>query len=256
VLVAVALAAVGATWLVLHRAPVIVAECTATAGQDRFTIDPDQAANATTIAAEARRQGLPNHAVSVGLAAALQESKLRNLDYGDRDSLGLFQQRPSQGWGTPEQILQPRYAAARFFRALAKVDGWEALPIYQAAQRVQRSADGRAYAYWDTQSRTLARGLMGETPAGFSCRFPSVPRSTATTRQALLSEARAALGPDALGPAPDRGWLVASWLTSRAPTYSLERVSVDGWTWTPTRGWRHDTSTRPPGVSYSLRPAR
>jgi hypothetical protein len=253
VLVAVALAAVGATWLILHRAPVIVAECTATAGQYRFTIDPDQAVNATTIATEARRQGLPNHAVSVGLAAALQESKLRNLEYGDRDSLGLFQQRPSQGWGTPEQILQPSYAAARFFRALAKVEGWEVLPIYQAAQRVQRSADARAYAYWDTESRTIARGLTGETPAGFSCRFPSVPRSKTTTRQDLVAAAAAALGPELTSPTPAHGWLVASWLISRAPTYSLERVSYDGWTWTPTRGWRRDTRTRPPGVSYSLR---
>ena len=83
-----------------------------------YTLDIDQAANSTTIAAVGKRLGLPDHAVTVALAAALQESRLHNLPYGDRDSLGLFQQRPSQGWGTATEILTPSYAAAAFFRAL------------------------------------------------------------------------------------------------------------------------------------------
>lgn len=255
VLLVLVAAAGGWGWVALHRPPAIVAACTAEAGGVTFTIDPEQAANATTIAAEAQRQGLPDHAVSVGLAAALQESKLRNLDYGDRDSLGLFQQRPSQGWGTPAQLQDPRYAAAAFYRGLRKVHGWQDLPIYLAAQRVQRSADATAYAAWDTQSRALARGLTGETPAGFSCRFPGVPKATATTRATLLADVSTSLGRDALASAvtPSRGWLVASWLMSRAPTYSIERIDFAGWTWAPKAAWRRSSRPARGGVTFSLR---
>ena len=71
---------------------------------------------------------------------ALQESGLHNLSYGDRDSLGLFQQRPSQGWGTPAQIMSPRHAAAAFYRRLSRIAGWQAMPVTEAAQTVQHSA--------------------------------------------------------------------------------------------------------------------
>lgn len=248
----------GGGWLVLrHVGVIVVAECTGTVGGDSFDLDPDQAENATTIAVEAHKLGLPAHAVSVGLAAALQESKLRNLDYGDRDSLGLFQQRPSQGWGTPAQLQQPRYAAAAFFRGLAKVDGWEVLPIYQAAQRVQRSAGATAYARWDKEARTLAQGITGQAPAGYTCSYPSIPKPNASTEQALSAAITAALGSSALAPSVDTsyGWVSASWLISRAPTYSIARVSFDGWTWTSAHnGWRRD-STRPgTQVTYALRP--
>lgn len=253
-----ALAGAGAgAWLALRGSSTVVASCTATVGDTTFTLDPEQAANATTIAAEAQRQGLPAHAVSVGLAAALQESKLRNLSYGDRDSLGLFQQRPSQGWGTPAQLQDPRYAAAAFYRGLRKVPHWQDLPIYVAAQRVQRSADGTAYAAWDTASRTLAQGLTGETPAGFACRFPAVPRASAATRSTLVAAVAADLGPRALTAdvTNARGWLVASWLMSRAPTYSLDRIGFQGWTWTPASGWRRGGQPARGGVTFALRPA-
>jgi hypothetical protein len=256
VLAVVAVLVAGSGWLVLNRARPQQAACTATAGANSFTIDPEQAVNATTIAAEALRQGLPNHAVSVGLAAAFQESKLRNLHYGDRDSLGLFQQRPSQGWGAPSQLLDPRYASAAFFRGLRKVHGWENLPITEAAQRVQRSGAPAAYAAWDTESRTVARGLTGETPGGFSCHFPPVPKAAPTAGPAVTSAVSAALGAGALGRGitPTRGWLVASWLMARAPTYSLSRISFAGWTWTPSgKSWQRDTLPRPAGVSFSLR---
>jgi len=125
-------------------------------GAETYTLDIDQAANSTTIAAVGKRLGLPNHAVTVALAAALQESRLRNLPYGDRDSLGLFQQRPSQGWGTSAEILTPSYAAAAFFRELIRVNGWATLPITVAAQEVQRSGAPTAYAQWEPQARALA----------------------------------------------------------------------------------------------------
>lgn len=250
--------AAGSAWLLLKRSSTVEAACTVSAGSAVFTIDPEQAANATTIAAVAFRQGLPHHAVSVGLAAALQESKLRNLSYGDRDSLGLFQQRPSQGWGSPSQLMDPSYAAQAFFRALRKVHSWQSLPITVAAQRVQRSGAPAAYAFWDTESRTLARGLTGESPTDFTCQFPRVPKAASTTRQSLSQAVSTALGADAFSRdiSPNTGWLVASWLISRAPTYSLNRVSFDGWTWTPGgQGWHRDTHARPTGVTFSLRSA-
>ena len=84
-------------------------------GTTVYKLTPGQAAIATTIAATAKRLGLPDHAVTIGLATALQESGLRNLDHGDLDSLGVFQQRPSKGWGTPRQLQTPLYAASAFF---------------------------------------------------------------------------------------------------------------------------------------------
>src|SRR5438105_2477291 len=115
--------------LALRRHNAIVPSCRATADGSTYTLDVDQAENSTTIAAVGKRLGLPDHAVTIALAAALQESKLRNLHYGDRDSLGLFQQRPSQGWGTSAEILTPSYAAAAFFRELTRVNGWATLPV-------------------------------------------------------------------------------------------------------------------------------
>src|SRR5262249_53759062 len=113
-------------WFGRGGKPTTASECWVAGGpRHTYVIDPEQAANATTIAAVGKALGLPDHAVPIALAAALQESQLRNLHYGDRDSLGLFQQRPSQGWGSTSQLLDPQYAAGAFFRALARVSGWE-----------------------------------------------------------------------------------------------------------------------------------
>ena len=87
--------------------------CRVDLDQSSYKLDLEQAQHATTIAAVGKRLGLPDHAVTVALAAAFQESNLHNLAHGDRDSLGLFQQRPSQGWGTPSQVMDPNYAAKR-----------------------------------------------------------------------------------------------------------------------------------------------
>src|SRR5947209_2899392 len=109
------------------RLPTPEPACHVAIGGSSYELDLEQAANASTIAAVGKREGLPDHAVTVALAAALQESKLHNLDYGDRDSIGLFQQRPSQGWGSRIQLLTPTYAAEAFYRELRKVSRWEQL---------------------------------------------------------------------------------------------------------------------------------
>lgn len=120
-------------------------------------LDPEQAMNAAIIAQVAASMGLGPNAVHVALITALQESGLRNLSYGDRDSLGLFQQRPSQGWGTPEQIMDPSYSARKFFERLMMIPGWQAMPGWMAAQAVQISAFPQAYAKWEP----LVGGILG-----------------------------------------------------------------------------------------------
>ncbi|WP_405589901.1 C40 family peptidase [Streptomyces sp. NBC_01190] len=122
--------------------------------------DPaEQVHNAETIAATGLAMGIPARGQVVALATALQESGLRNLTYGDRDSLGLFQQRPSQGWGTAEQILDPVHASTRFFEALEQVAGWQSLSVAQAAQAVQKSAFPDAYATWEPLATALQKAI-------------------------------------------------------------------------------------------------
>lgn len=90
--------------------------------------------------------GIPERGRVVAYATAIQESTLRNLDHGDRDSLGVFQQRPSQGWGTPSEVTDPEYATRAFYQVLTDVDGWQTMPVTDAAQEVQRSCCPDAYA--------------------------------------------------------------------------------------------------------------
>jgi len=144
-------------------------DCTATVADHKVEISGEQAENATLIAAIAVERGLPARAVSIALATAFQESKLINIDYGDRDSVGLFQQRPSQGWGTAEELLDPVYATNAFYDALVQVDGYEDMEITEAAQHVQRSAYPGAYADHEEDARALASALTGYSPAAFSC---------------------------------------------------------------------------------------
>lgn len=216
--------------------------CTATAGSDTYTLDLEQAVNAATIAAIGKRRGLPDHAVTVALAAALQESKLLNLSYGDRDSVGLFQQRPSQGWGARSQLLDPAFAANAFYKRLVRVQGWASMDVAVAAQHVQRSADGSAYAQWETPARAVARALTGEVPSGFVCQFA---HAAPTARTSLDAAVHAQLGSDALGTSlpAQRGWTVASWLVANAHDLRLRAVSYQGRTWTNVSGaWRPDAS--------------
>jgi hypothetical protein len=143
--------------------------CTATAAGHSVSVDTEQADNAAVIAGVAVRRELPARAVSIALATAYQESDIRNLDHGDRDSLGIFQQRPSQGWGTPKQTQNRYYSTNRFYDALVKVNGYQSMEITVAAQEVQRSAFGDAYADHEADARVLASTLTGYSPAGFAC---------------------------------------------------------------------------------------
>ena len=132
-------------------------------------LDLEQARNAALITAVSVRRGMPARAATIALATAYQESDLLNVEYGDRDSLGLFQQRPSQGWGTREQILDPYHAANAFYDALAQVDGYTTMPVTEAAQQVQRSGFPGAYADHEQDARVLASALTGNSRASFWC---------------------------------------------------------------------------------------
>ena len=123
------------------------------------TLSSEQAASATAIADVGRARGLPDRAVVIALATAQQESRLRNLDYGDRDSLGLFQQRPSQGWGTEAQVQDPGYAAGIFYDRLVQVPGWETGRLTEVAQTVQRSGFPEAYQQWEPMAVALTAAL-------------------------------------------------------------------------------------------------
>ncbi|GGO19405.1 hypothetical protein [Micromonospora parathelypteridis] len=127
--------------------------------QSRITLNDEQTANAKAIIAATKKAGLPERAAVISIATSLQESKLENLghlgDMNDHDSLGLFQQRPSSGWGTPEQITDPAYSTTAFLKGLRQVDGWQDMPLTQAAQTVQVSAYPDAYAQWEQQAADL-----------------------------------------------------------------------------------------------------
>ncbi|WP_326812312.1 NlpC/P60 family protein [Streptomyces scopuliridis] len=125
----------------------------------------EQVPNAQTIVAAGISLDVPNKGQIIALATAMQESRLRNLNYGDRDSLGLFQQRPSQGWGTAKQIRDPVYASERFYKALLKVDGWQQMTITQAAQAVQKSGLPDAYAQWEDLSTALQEAIAKTFPS-------------------------------------------------------------------------------------------
>lgn len=123
----------------------------------------EQVANAAAIVAVGAELNVPRYGWEIAVATAMQESTLRNLGHlgaeNDHDSLGLFQQRPSQGWGTPEQILNPRYASRKFYERLLDIDGWQTMPLTQAAQAVQRSAFPDAYARWQSEAEQLVAAI-------------------------------------------------------------------------------------------------
>lgn len=169
-------------------------------GAATYRIQPEQAANAATIEAVASSRGLPERAVTIALATAMQESGLRNIEHGDRDSIGLFQQRPSQGWGTKTQIMDPVYAAGKFYDHLVEVPGYSRLPLTVAAQQVQRSGFPQAYAKHEANASLLTAALTGRHAAALNCTMGAeaqseVPGDAEQVREKLARE----FGPAVLG---------------------------------------------------------
>jgi hypothetical protein len=257
VVVAFAVALGAATWYVVHRAsaPILGTGCTAVANDVTVTLDAEQAGNAAIITAVAVQRNLPAHAATIALATALQESKLRNVRYGDRDSLGLFQQRPSTGWGTKAQILDPVHATNAFYDALVKIPGYRTMPVTKAAQKVQRSAFPSAYAGHEDEARVLASVLSGNSPAAFTCVLsPSTGQSQRADSQGLTprAETLAAAAQHELGatvtasgasgtsldlslPAASSttagAWAIAQWAVARGQVLDVIAVGVGGQAW-------------------------
>ncbi|WP_441417170.1 hypothetical protein [Arthrobacter sp. YAF16] len=241
----------------LQRSETLITErCTAVGagGEDLAT---DQAANAALISAIAVRRGLPARAASIALATSMQESKLRNIGHGDQagpDSRGLFQQRPSQGWGTEQQVMDPYHATNAFYDALVKIPGYESLPITEAAQRVQRSAYPGAYAQHEPMARAFASALTGYTPQGVDCslRKPDTAGAAGQVRQRLLAAfgsipATAAGRTLTIQVQGSEAWAVAQWAVANAKALSVTEVRLDGQGWTRVshKGW--ETAEGPEG---------
>ncbi|HEY3338947.1 MAG TPA: hypothetical protein VGK18_10620 [Propionicimonas sp.] len=248
IVVVVALIAGGVVlWSTYNKAPLPIDErCVATAGGNSTTIDPEQARNAAIIAGMSIKRGLAPRAASIALATAYQESGIRNLDHGHADSIGLFQQRPSKGWGTIEQIMDPWYSTREFYRAMERIRNWRTKDINDVAQAVQRSAYPDAYRRHETNARTLASSLTGETPASFTCVVTN-PRTG--DPEGMVTFLKKTLGVDAVTTSlkddtltvkagtPARAWAVAHLAIATTADYGLVSVQVGPY------GWTHSSSS-------------
>jgi hypothetical protein len=228
----------------------------------RYEFTAEQAVNAATISAVGTSRGMPERAVTIALATALQESGLRNIKYGDRDSLGLFQQRPSKGWGTAKQIMDPAFAAERFYAHLEQVPGYSRLPLTAAAQKVQRSGYPQAYAKHEPDATLLSAALTGRAAASLTCEGraggtggsedgPGAGHGgPARVKAALARDFGKDLAPvtdraggsvrvpvtvpldSAEGGARKHGWELAQWAVANSTALHIDRVVYAGREWT------------------------
>ncbi|MHA6511098.1 hypothetical protein [Tessaracoccus sp. Z1128] len=233
-------------------------QCTVVMEQGTTTLSAEQARNAAVIVAVSAERGLPERAAVIALATAYQESDLRNLDYGDRDSLGLFQQRPSYGWGTEEEILDPWYSSARFYEELVTFSGWETGDINDVAQQVQRSGFPEAYRQHVDKATAVAGTLRGSRPEGIAClSFEDSPTPDRTVFDRVLGT----LGSGVTVAATDTGVILTSadettlWAAAQlavANTYAsgLTAVVVGDREWTSAEGaWRDASEPAPTGTA-------
>jgi len=253
--------------------------CQAGTGGNAVGLDFGQAADAATIAGVAERDGLPGHALTIAYATAFQESKLENLTYGDRDSVGVFQQRPSEGWGSTAQLEDPAYAAGAFFKALVKVPGYRTLPVGIAAQDVQHSADasGGAYQQYAQAGAALTTDFT-TAPHAVTCWYDPATQAADQGVSAKLNLSGALNGlADAFGnPGAESavrkvstvssgesavvtarktsGWAVANWLVANASSYGITHVSYAGYSWTAglsETSWQTDPGAATGGIVAS-----
>lgn len=221
--------------------------CTITVDEGSVQLDEEQAANAATITAIGLRRGIPDRGLIVALATAWQESKLHNIDYGDRDSLGLFQQRPSQGWGTEEQIMDPRYAAEVFYEHLERIPGWEDMRVTDAAQAVQLSAFPEEYEQWADDSTIMVAAYTGAADDALTCRSDkdgdAVEATVAALTRSLLNDwgdhtiyTEGETDLSVPVNTPQDGWQYAAWLVAHSHGHGITSVEYNGITWSATDG--------------------
>ena len=252
--------------------------CQAGIGDTGVPLDFQQAADSATIAGVAIREHLPTRALTIAYATAYQEAKLENPNYGDRDSVGIFQQRPSQNWGTAANLVDPEYATQKFFGALVQVPHYTTIPVYEAAQAVQKSADGYAYEQWAPQGQLLAAAYT-TTPHAVTCWYDPVQQASSqgvstklnlhgaateldhvfgTPGQAgavLKGITRSSSGSaDVITTTSGAGWAVANWLVTHAISYGITHVSYAGYQWTASlneTSWQPDSAATVGGIVAS-----
>lgn len=249
--VLVAAAGVGVVYAVLRgrglTAPIPGQErCVATAGGRSVVLDLDQAHFTSIVVGLSVRRGLAPRAASVAMATVYQETGIRNLDYGDRDSVGLFQQRPSQGWGSEKQLKDPYYATGKFYDALVRVKNWQTDDINDVAQKVQRSGHPEAYRDHEADARVLASALTGHSPAGFSCLERSgtagQPRAVANGLTKTFGSPDVAVAGSVVtirAKTKTLGWAYAHFAVANSGRYGVTDVQVGK------RGWVSDGQSLP-----------
>lgn len=259
VLLTAVVAALAATGLVVlygyNKTPLPFQDhCEVRVADQTVSIDLDQAHYASIIAGVATQRRLVPRATTIALATAYQESGLHNLDYGDRDSLGLFQQRPSQGWGTASEVMDPWYAANAFYAALVKVPGWQDGDVNDVAQAVQRSGHPNGYARHVENARRVASALTGETPASLTClaRRPNAADPGALAGflgKTLPADARvitSAAGLTVTAPDNRAAWSAAHIVVANAGEFGVRRVVVGRASWEASGplmpAWRGDVA--------------
>ena len=220
--------------------------CVATAGDRSVVLSLEQARLTSIIVGLSVRRGLAPRAASIAMATAYQESGIRNLDHGDRDSVGLFQQRPSQGWGSVQQLQDPYYASRAFYAALVRVDGWATGDVNDVAQRVQRSGHPEAYRDHEADGRVLASVLTGHSPAGLTCLERAGRAGDPDGLVTVLERSFGAVGHAVDGTTvtlepgrPRLAWAYAHGAVANAARYGLTSVTVGD------RSWRTDGTTLP-----------
>ena len=223
-----------------------------------YSLQLDQAQIASVIVGVVLKRELPERAAVLTIGAALQESKLRNIPpgQGDRDSVGILQQRPSQGWGTADQISDVHYATGKFLDAVVRVPNWQEDPLATVVQTVQFSADGSAYARHEAQAQAIADALYGDAPAGVTCRLDKPDRSAtpaavsaALVRDLPVSKPTVAARTVTV---PDAGWATAAWLVCNADRLGIESVRHDGKRWSYSGGWKDDSAASGSAVVATL----
>jgi hypothetical protein len=233
--------------------------CQAGTGSNAIPLDFGQAADAAAIADVAVYDHLPAEALTIAYATAIQESKLENLTYGTSDSVGIFQQRPSEGWGSTAELENPVYAAQAFFEtgpsALVKIPDYTSLSVSAAAQDVQHSADGSAYQQWAAEGSQLAADYT-TTPHMVTCWYSPATQAAQNDVSTRLNLGGAATGLAGTFGTPRSdgvvtgvtlassgkseifnitsagGWAVANWLVTNASSYGITQVRYDGYEWT------------------------
>lgn len=238
---------------------------TRTAAEDgcrfgRYFTDNAQASTAATMVGVVSTRALPERAAVLVLAAALQESKLRNIPpgQGDRDSVGVLQQRPSQGWGTSTELTDVRYATGAFLDKLARVPGWRTRSLAVVVQAVQISADAGAYAQHEPQAQAMAGALTGRTPRAVTCRFPKPARRSALTALSARLRTELPVRPPTRATStlsvPGAGWTTAAWFVANAQQAGLETIDYRGWRWTRSGGWKARADAAASAVTASQSP--